>query len=1181
MRLRRLDLIAFGHFTNVSIDLSQGNCGLHIIYGPNEAGKSSSLRALTDWLFGFPPRTSDSFVHPYASLRVGGVLENQRGQVMHCIRRKAQQSSLRDGSDDKPISEAEWNVFLGDVHRDLFLSMFGIHHESLRKGGDEMASGGGKTGETLFASASGWSGLRHTQKKLRDSIDSIYSSTGRKGVLAEKVALLKSIREEQRQVSASSDQFAELERKQKEAEDQRSDLKQRIATANTRIAILDRMLRALPLVAEWIDTSRRAVESSEAVLLPDGFGNEATEYRTRKASLETHKKQAEDELCSLQKQWNAIRHSHPSLNLEQRIGEVQTRFGEYRKGQQDLPRLQSELDREEQAAREILSAMGRSHDLDAIDTLRIPAERQKRIQLLTQSHAALAQRLLLEKQKLEQAERRHRRFTDQVESKDDGNVLRLLRDRIDRTQSLGPIERQLAELKNRIADAERSVATELGRLGITEAASDFSRSVLPKHATLDAMEEALAEIVQEERRIEKDRIATNKKRTQQARLLQRLDSETLIPSRDDLRRSRETRDSAWEKFHDHLPTKSNAAEGKKLSSIFIESMRTVDQLADAMLEHAEQVNKKQQLLIDLEELDGQLQELDQDSQRCSSSRSTWLSQWQSLWVAIGIEPSNPKEMREWLQRAEAAQKSLDSLEFDRAEADRKRMELEASQTSLADSLTELATEGIDRARDLVALVSLAQEVARGIEKATIQSQSIRDQRREAQEQQEEARSDLELALSELKTWNVQWRAEMEGLGLDAQAMPEQALEFTQMNQSLFERWTALTAVRRRIQGIERDADEFLKEAAEVGSLLGRDLEVDGVEVFLAWLSQELQTAIKDRDRSNMLDEQIKRCQQRIAETNHELGIVDARLKIMMEQARCANGSLLVEADIRSQERKKNDSSLKNLRSRIAELAEGEAFDGFVQRVQSCKPEDLRQEMEELAGELEHRTQERDVAVQAVDRYARELVALDHQGQASDLASQAQGIVASIEEQIQELAILRLCASVLHAGIERFREKNQDPLLRSASASFQAMTRGAFSGLRIDLDDAGQGVLVGMRAGQESVYVQNMSDGTRDQLYLALRLAAVQQWNTLHEPIPLIVDDILVHFDDDRSVATLEQLVRMSDRTQVIFFTHHQHLIDLAMNSLDETRVFIHRLEPKFAAELPAAVEDRDGITPYR
>ena len=59
MRLLRLDLKAVGPFTGVSLDLSAGTHGLHLIYGPNEAGKTSTLRALSHLLLGFPLRTPD------------------------------------------------------------------------------------------------------------------------------------------------------------------------------------------------------------------------------------------------------------------------------------------------------------------------------------------------------------------------------------------------------------------------------------------------------------------------------------------------------------------------------------------------------------------------------------------------------------------------------------------------------------------------------------------------------------------------------------------------------------------------------------------------------------------------------------------------------------------------------------------------------------------------------------------------------------------------------------------------------------------------------------------------------------------------------------------------------------------------------------------------------------------
>lgn len=205
--------------------------------------------------------------------------------------------------------------------------------------------------------------------------------------------------------------------------------------------------------------------------------------------------------------------------------------------------------------------------------------------------------------------------------------------------------------------------------------------------------------------------------------------------------------------------------------------------------------------------------------------------------------------------------------------------------------------------------------------------------------------------------------------------------------------------------------------------------------------------------------------------------------------------------------------------------------------------------------------ERDELIREGERLRNEIAGLDHQGMAGELATQASGIAASIESQFEELVLLRWTAGVLAEGIERFRQKNQGPLLLAASQAFQHMTLGRYEGLRVDVDEQGKPILVGVRSNDsnQSVAVDQMSDGTRDQLYLSLRIAAIQDWNQRHEPMPFIVDDILVHFDDDRSRATLQQLAAMSDRTQVLFFTHHQHLIELAGQAVEPAKLFVHRL----------------------
>jgi uncharacterized protein YhaN len=100
----------------------------------------------------------------------------------------------------------------------------------------------------------------------------------------------------------------------------------------------------------------------------------------------------------------------------------------------------------------------------------------------------------------------------------------------------------------------------------------------------------------------------------------------------------------------------------------------------------------------------------------------------------------------------------------------------------------------------------------------------------------------------------------------------------------------------------------------------------------------------------------------------------------------------------------------------------------------------------------------------------------------------------------------------------------------------------------------------MRSGlKQQVAVAGMSEGTADQLYLALRLASLETYLEKKEPLPFIVDDILVNFDDERALATLQEFARLSARTQVIFFTHHQHLVELARQHLDKDVLFTHRL----------------------
>jgi hypothetical protein len=78
----------------------------------------------------------------------------------------------------------------------------------------------------------------------------------------------------------------------------------------------------------------------------------------------------------------------------------------------------------------------------------------------------------------------------------------------------------------------------------------------------------------------------------------------------------------------------------------------------------------------------------------------------------------------------------------------------------------------------------------------------------------------------------------------------------------------------------------------------------------------------------------------------------------------------------------------------------------------------------------------------------------------------------------------------------------------------------------------------------------LSDGTRDQLWLAFRLALIEQ-HMAAKRLPLVLDDVLVHFDPDRAKAALETFAKFAEHTQVLMFTHDPGLVELARQaSLD-------------------------------
>jgi uncharacterized protein YhaN len=235
-------------------------------------------------------------------------------------------------------------------------------------------------------------------------------------------------------------------------------------------------------------------------------------------------------------------------------------------------------------------------------------------------------------------------------------------------------------------------------------------------------------------------------------------------------------------------------------------------------------------------------------------------------------------------------------------------------------------------------------------------------------------------------------------------------------------------------------------------------------------------------------------------------------------------------------------------------------DDFLARIRAEDSEALPQRK----GTLQSQKQEKEADLQAV---RDTLYALKGQKQlleaagdaAANYRQQAESLAARLKRDASRFVRLRLAAHFLQTQIERFRKENQGPLLEKSGQVFHSITRGAFGGLGAEFNADDVPILVGLRPDQTSVSIEGMSDGSRDQLYLALRLAALDRYLEQHEPMPLILDDLLITFDDDRATAILPQLAALARRTQIFLFTHHDHLVELCRRTLGEDTYHLHRL----------------------
>jgi uncharacterized protein YhaN len=1173
MKLLTLSLSAVGPFTGVVLDLSAGEEGLHLIYGANEAGKSSALRAVSHLLFGFPHLSTDNFIHANDQLRVGGTLRLNSGDELALIRRRGNKNTLRGPDDASVIPDDRYRQFLGDIGRQSFETLFGINHERLRRAGDEIRQGEGELGELLFAAGAGLAGLRRAQKTLQQELDGLFRPRAQKNAQINKV--LAEIDENQKRLKQQqlpSETWLDHDRAYREATIDSDRLREQIRAGRAEQAGLKRLRAATPHVARYRRLSRELAELKDVIRLREGFGAELREAQDQALRARNTIDEARLAIADLDGRLGSLDPSELLLDSADEIKSLQERLGANEKANQDRVHLTNSHSEQEHRARQILRELGRSPDLDQAESLRLRADEALVIRAMGQRSAAL-------RGQAEQARRTIARHVDQIarlenelatlESPRDVELLRRV---IGQARKAGDVDAWLTEAQTALSLAEGRGALALAQLpGWDQPIENLCRLAVPLTATVDLFDTRFQETARRRQALAERASAESELIRECQANLQSLKLKQDVPTEEAVAASREHRDEGWRlikaRWIDNVPDDkamasflAASAPTSSLVAAYEESVQRADMLADRLRREAERVAHNAALVAALEKHRASHAALEHELHAADELQAFIERDWNRLIAPLGIsgEVLTPRELRAWLRAREEVVQLFESVADARRNVATHEESLAQHTRTIRQALESCRLSVTTVTDDLAELLEQTETLIKQHDDLVSRSSQLQSKLTNAKDEQANARLALQTAESELEVWHRDWSVKMSRIGLEADAIPDQAETILTEIGELIGVLDELGGLERRISGIDQDAQQFAHDVGVLAQRVAADIASWPPAEQARELSTRLRRAQDAARQSEALKQQRQREDINLKAATASLEEAHIYLERLRHEANCNNLAELADAERRSQNRNRVETELAAATEDLMKVAAGDDLGSFATLVEKADPDMLDASIAELETRIAVPEDELRGVEQKIGAARAALSQMNGSAQAAETAESIQALLAGLENDVTRFATLKIAADVLKRGIERYREKNQGLILARASDLFATMTNGSFTRLTID-DDDGRSVLKGIRPDGRLVGVDGMSDGSHDQLYLALRLASLESWLESHEPVPFIVDDILLTFDDARATAALGALAELSRKTQVLFFTHHRHLVELAQVQLPNDIVFVHEL----------------------
>jgi uncharacterized protein YhaN len=1110
-------------------------------------------------------------------MRIGGTLRRDDGTTLEFIRRKGIKQTLRASDDTTVIDESQLRTFLGGVDEGLFATIFGIDHADLVQGGEDIIQGGGDVGQVLFAAGSGITDLRSILDELHAESDALFLPSGKKPRINENVNLLKKKNKDIREAQLPGQEWVRHDRALKEALKQKKSVEHNLEKQQREQYRLKRIKEALPYIGRRKELLQDLETCIDAVILSDDFGERRQDLLNRLGIAESNEEQAKLSLEAINKDLKELDVPEQLLANAETIEEIFQDLGSLRKAAKDRSKLEVRQSGLKEDARTILQDLRCDISLDQADSIRMTKMEKVIIRELGNQYERLMERFestQKEKEKLiSRQDSLNKQLAELKEQKDTGDLRKI----IERILQQGSLDENYKTLCEEIQRAEENAEIELKKQTLWMGSMEsFETLPVPSLETIDTFELRLRDAESKVKLQRADLDELQRAIIEIEGQMEQLRLEQEVPTEEDLNRGRVKRDEGWqivrrawkekqepredtEKFVAAFPLATDLADAYEIS------VQHADEVADRLRREADRVAKKATLMADMQMREMQSARLKKHIESAEAELKKINAEWAVEWKPIEILPKSPREMRTWAQnQAILAGRVADIREL-KAKTNELKAHIESLRRALSQCLVKLGESPASANETLTLLLDRSQKSADQMDKARIKREQLLREQSLQEEELMEVTSRVEKAEKDLKRWRSQWSKAVVPLGLKENSIPAQAFAMLEEIENFDGKLKQAEELRKRIQAIDRDAKAFNNRVDSLVANNAPELSEHPSEQAVAKLHARLTLAREAKTRQKDYEKRKQQEEEKLKAASDSITGIKVQLAAMCNEAGCKIYDDLHVAEERSKRRQSIEAQIEHLEDQLRKLSAGLTIDEFVKEALSIDSDSINSALDRLGEEIDRLVDKKSELDMNIGREENELSKMDGSARAAVLAEEAQELIARLEPDVLQYIRLRIASEILNKAIESYREKNQGPILERSSDLFARITPGSFAGLQIDFNDKGEAVLMGVRPeGRGLVGVEGMSDGTADQLYLAVRLASLENYLKKNEAMPFIVDDVLIHFDNERAAETLKILAQLAQKTQIIFFTHHQHLVELARTHVDKDLLFVHSLSPHFS-----------------